>query len=578
MMFTPPRFIVIDDKQAHLAAIVQTFQSMGAPCAGIFYDGTTGLDPELFRGVRGLFLDLHLLQGTLSTDHKQHYAQIASILEDNIGPDGGPFVLVIWTELAHLAPELAAYLDANLDAAKPHTRPLAVMCLEKEKYISLETGAVQHPQALREAVENAIHDKPPLAALLSWETEIMNATGSTLAALLTLVEPQHRTMGQYPGAMSELLSRLAIAAVGRPNVPSDRRSAITAALAPILVDRIQRGTVSKEIKALWDQAVNRDQDGSLSDLGPVEAGKVNRMLHIALPGTEQIRPYDWGAVVDLPEEWLVPDAMKSRFGAKARTILGGEFKICDHDNRGLCRFRLVRVGAVCDYSQGQSGPIPYLLGLEIPVEVARPQGFLRKAEWLTPVIVVDSSPFHLAVNCRYLVTVPKSETEKWTTVYRLREQLLMDLIDFAAGYISRPGIVQFRAKITPQPVPATGSPNTAKEMGTEPAVANGGADAAKQAGVEPLAGGEAADTSKQTGVELAAASEAVDTAKQTGVEPAVASGGANTANQTGPESAVPAASNLTASPEQRLQNGSHDGSTDTVAEEPDAIPPSADGQ
>lgn len=465
MMFTPPRFIVIDDKKNHLEAIVQTFQTMGAPCAGILYDGSGELNAELFRGVRALFLDLHLLHGTLSSDNKSHFALIASILEGNIGPDGGPFVLVIWTENSHLSPQLADYLDARLDPEKPHVRPLAVLCLEKEKYITLETGTVEHAEDLRKAVQDALTQKPQLGALLSWETEVMSATGSTLAALLDLVQTQQRTTGQYAGVLNELLSRLAVAAVGRTNVPSDRRSAVTAALAPILMDRIQRGKVSKEIKDLWDKAVTRDQDPLLSGLGTIEAGKINRMLHIALPGLEEIRPFDWGAVVGLPEEWLEPSKMKSWFGAKARTILGGEFKICDPADRPRCTFRLVRVGAACDYAQGKLGPIPYLLALEIPFEIVRTER-LPKAEWLSPVLVLDNAPFRLAVNCRFLITIPKSEVEKWSAVYRLREQLLINLIDYAGGYISRPGIVELQTNI--MPVPAAGIDETTKVVGTNP--------------------------------------------------------------------------------------------------------------
>lgn len=34
-MFTPPRFVVIDDKQEDLEAIVQTFRRLGTLCSGI---------------------------------------------------------------------------------------------------------------------------------------------------------------------------------------------------------------------------------------------------------------------------------------------------------------------------------------------------------------------------------------------------------------------------------------------------------------------------------------------------------------------------------------------------------------
>ena len=112
-----------------------------------------------------------------------------------------------------------------------------------------------------------------------------------------------------------------------------------------------------------------------------------------------------------------------------------------HDS-GRCRVRLVRVGAVCDHAQGHTGPVPYLVGLEIPVDVKRNK--VSDAEWHSPIMVVsgnNNEPFKLHVNSRHLVTVTAAQTQGWEIQYRLREQLLMDLISHAAGYISRPGVV-----------------------------------------------------------------------------------------------------------------------------------------
>ena len=88
---------------------------------------------------------------------------------------------------------------------------------------------------------------------------------------------------------------------------------------------------------------------------------------------------------------------------------------------GRCRVRLVRVGAVCDHAQGHTGPVPYLVGLVVSGN--------------------NNEPFKLHVNSRHLVTVTAAQTQGWEIQYRLREQLLMDLISHAAGYISRPGVV-----------------------------------------------------------------------------------------------------------------------------------------
>ena len=51
MMFTPPRFVVVDDKPEHLTAILNVFQSLGTPCLGVVYDPEYGLEDRSFEGV-----------------------------------------------------------------------------------------------------------------------------------------------------------------------------------------------------------------------------------------------------------------------------------------------------------------------------------------------------------------------------------------------------------------------------------------------------------------------------------------------------------------------------------------------
>jgi hypothetical protein len=440
-MFTPSRFVVVDDNEKHLTAIVKIFQLLGCPCMGIRYEAETPLDSRYFRGVRALFVDLHLLEGLAASDEARHFALITSILEDNIDAFGGPFVLVVWTRYPQLCNQLIAYLDGHIDAAKPQARPLSVISLDKEKFINLETGDVQKPEELRAGVEDAVSKNPQLTAMLSWETDVLSAAGATLTALIGLVPSASRRTGTYPAALDTQLSRLAVAAVGEKNVPNDKRAALNAALTPMLGDRIQNQTVSAAMKTVWDSAVTKDQDPNLNHgLTDIDAGQVNRMLHLALPDGETIRATDWGAVVNFPGAWRTDEEMRARYGSILDEVIGNDFKVKPQDS-GRCRVRLVRVGAVCDHAQGHTGPVPYLVGLEIPVDVKRNK--VSDAEWRSPIMLVagNNEPFRLHVNSRQLATVTAPQTQGWAIQYRLREQLLMDLISHAAGYSGRPGVV-----------------------------------------------------------------------------------------------------------------------------------------
>ncbi len=452
MIFSAPRFVVVDDREHHLQAITRTFQLLGTPCMGVRYDPSTELNHEHFRGVRCLFMDLHLVDGQASTDQRRHYGLIASILEDNINRNGGPFVLVVWTEHEHLSAELREYLDRGIDAEKPYARPLAVLSLAKEKFINVDDGTINNPEELRQAVQQSIMANPQLAALLGWEAGVLAAAGDTLASLLNLVLPAQRTSAEFPAALDTILSRLTRETVGRSHVDVNPRAAVTTALAPILADRILNQDVPDETRAIWKSAVTRHEDKTLEDASPTEAGEINRMLHLAVPGSESLLPTDWGAVVPWPFAWS-DDELRSFTGLTMKQMLCEEFRLRS-SAMDACKPVLVRVGAACDYAQNNRGPISFLFGVDIPESAERQttrdgqQVKLSDAIWRSPVFLMPGAaePSRLHVHIRFPQTHLQDACAPWATSCRLREQLLMHLISSASTYVARPGIVQLPVK------------------------------------------------------------------------------------------------------------------------------------
>ena len=436
-MFLPARFVVIDDNPKHLSAIQDVFRVLGTACLAVVFDAERGLDSLRFEGVRGLFLDLHLVDSTVTTDETRHFATIADILETCISPAGGPFVLVVWTEHDQHVQDLMKYLDESL--TKPYARPVAITALSKGRFIEMESGrTLEHEAtALRDAVVNALREKPQFAALLSWEADVVLAAGATLSTVIDLVPEEQRSSTTFASGLDEVLSRLAGAAVGQPHVGNNPRAAITTALAPILADRIVNQIVSPADAEVWKRAVTWKGKDALDSK---TAGMVNRMLHVAVGEPETIRPTDWGAVVEFPYE-LDDNTLQSLFDVTADHLLGQEFKIKQKD-RDRCRPKLVRVGAACDHAQNRPGPLWYLFGLEIACDIKRNRS--PASEWSSPDLLLEpnAGPFFLAVNSRYSVSVSRAEAGKWQSAYRLREQLIMHLISHAGSYLTRPGIVQ----------------------------------------------------------------------------------------------------------------------------------------
>lgn len=448
MIFSAPRFVVVDDKEEHLLAIVKAFQHLGSPCLGVHYNQETGVDPIHFRGVRCLFMDLHLINSHASSDYKSQFSSIASILEDSISVTGGPYVLVLWTEQSHVCDELRAYLDKSIDPDKPYVRPLAVLSLAKEAFITPVDGKVIDSSKLQAAVLGSITENPQLAALLGWEVDVLSAAGDTLASLLNLIEVEQRTTENFPVAVDTILSRLARETVGKPHVEVNQRTAIYSALAPILMDRILNQDVPEATQDLWGKAVTRHNDRNLEAASPKEAGELNRILHLAVPGPETIRPTDWGAVVAWPFDWN-DDGLKGFTGITIKQMLCEEFRLRS-SAIASCKPVLVRIGAACDYAQDNRGPISYLFGLEIPSSAERQLDSnnnplkLSDAIWQSPVFMTPGSQeaSTLYFHFRFPLTFVKDACGGWGANYRLREQLLMQLITSVSGYVSRPGIVR----------------------------------------------------------------------------------------------------------------------------------------
>ena len=186
----------------------------------------------------------------------------------NVNPAiGGPYLLVIWTKHAERFAELREFLRERLDPAK---KPLAILALDKTLYML--GGDLAKPDELISAITERISESPQLRALISWEADVLAAAGATLGEVGELVPAAERDAEGFSATLDGVLSRLAVAAVGGPNVVVDRRAAINAALAPILADRIVNAPPRSQESGIWDKAITRLKD--LPEIDDVQTGRM----------------------------------------------------------------------------------------------------------------------------------------------------------------------------------------------------------------------------------------------------------------------------------------------------------------
>jgi hypothetical protein len=428
-MFSAARYLVLDDQPEELELLVRALHGVGAPCVGIHYQPPAMPAKELFDGVRILFSDLKMLGGTANP--QQDFDNIAAVLDNMIGANHGPYILILWTSHEYLQKELAARLEKLLDKIK---LPIAVLALDKNKY--KKDGKFTQTQSLQDDLREKIRQSPTINALLSWERDVLRSANATLAVLGSMVNPAEQTFDKYPTAVGKLLGRLAEAGLGTENAAKDPRGGVNAMLAPVLIDRLLNQSIEPGDEELWQSAVKIPASGSIS---VEQRAKLNRMLHLAIPPTEVISKTDWGAALPLSVAQLEDEAMRSMFGATKAEILE-EFKVPAAD-LAKARIVLIRAGAACDQAQEKSGPIPFMLAVLAPNNKKNKPGLaVLTCEREIVHIDDDHGVEVLMVHARFSITLVKTALAQFgDPLFRLREPLLMKILFHVSSHAMRPG-------------------------------------------------------------------------------------------------------------------------------------------
>ncbi|WP_019831182.1 hypothetical protein [Sphingomonas sp. PR090111-T3T-6A] len=458
MVFTQGRYVVIDDDEKELRQLVDALHDIGVPCVALRYDDVEGVKYEHLGSVRLLFLDLHLTPGSQPGNIAQPAAVIVGMLEEGIQLAGGPYVIILWTKHEEEKGAFEDYLMARLDPTK---RPLAVLALDKNKYMAPNSGA-----KLSADVSDIIASDPRLKALLHWEKEVLRAASATLSEIGAMVGDGDRVPGRFSERLDEVLSLLAREAIGRRHAANDPAGAMNAALMPILADRIVNQQSLPESTEIWQTAATHILNAPEPTIEA--AAKLNTMLHLAFPASERMTSSSWGAVTLLPATEQSDPAMRARFDLTRNQVICDALRVEHHADRASVRLALIRIGASCDYAQNRVGPMPFVLGAIIPDEAASRRERLPASEFKSPAFVLagEEAASRLIFNLRLQISLTAAQINGWRPIFRVRESLLMQITSHGANHATRPAIISFRGAEPTAPVvaPTVATPETGKDV------------------------------------------------------------------------------------------------------------------
>lgn len=442
-MLSMTRMVVVDNDEKDLNTLVVGLNQAGYSCRGIQYlagptENTLNLPCPYARVI---FMDIDLAGTSLTDDPtdaelSQPFGNITALLE-RIAPDG-PYILVLWTIHEQLANRLEAYLQERLSKAP---EPFDTVTLPKTDFTD-PTQNVRMEELIK-SINELFARYPVLNALSDWEEKTLASASRTITAI-TMIQRENRTSSRQREQIPLLLTRIAQDAAGGPHLRDNPFHAINEALVPVLSDQVTNEAADQGINDLWNTVFDSvDQNPIIT---PEQAARLNRAMHIDM--AHQSSAAEPGSVIAADSSPLARVIGQLKTSLTSETAHRHFWCNTAAAEAGNYRWMLIQTQALCDYAQSRPDSpafIPFYLGIEYDVENARPDT-RPQALWVSPPFVQDERPVCLAVNAKFPVSLSLETVLTLKPLYRIRTQLLMELLHRVHTHGSRPGIISITGK------------------------------------------------------------------------------------------------------------------------------------
>lgn len=471
-LVAPIRVAVVDDKPTHLFSIVNGLTLAGIPCVWHLYDvekhqlipkPPDGGYPHLrmlvtdlnIQGMVGATRDAKTLAGTL----------IGEVLQPLVAKDGGPYSVVLWTNVDAHAAEVGPLIMGRVNAEQVpaddrRPAPLHVSTLAKGPFLTgaaneefegslskMFSDTAQKADEFRSAVRGAVSADSRLRLVSAWESRVGVAAASTMKSIHSIAVAEAAASTKPPAdALETLLAKITVEAVGEKNAAEDPTVGLDAGLLDLVVDELGSSSHSRDYAAIVEETLVAAIKAAPSVASDTRS-RLNTHLHVEVSPTAR-DIVTRGAVFEVGDETL-----KGLCGQEVRQLLDSEFLPKANPSSDLqkaARIRLIEIGADCDHAQRKPRTIRLLLAVELPVEhlSSSQQKDPRKLEGQHDALTVlgpwklDGRDRVLLVSLRRFVTV-----QEWACpgslkmLYRARKPIADMLLYKYTTYSNRPGIV-----------------------------------------------------------------------------------------------------------------------------------------
>lgn len=442
------RVLIVDDNEKEGFSIALALHNHGFSPWFVRYaqENFTNDTHGKHEGVWCFIMDIDLLgSGLANSDGNTAFAAVEGAIDYLLDDNNGPYVLVTWSRHDDRAEELFQHLRERLPIKK---RPFILLRLEKESFLNSENSSELQTKLLQK-----LGEIPPLLVMMKWENAVRSSSCDITQMLFDAAgvsEPEEI----WRENLRHILHSLAQSHAGKTLCPENTQSSLYSVLGPLLEDRILASLNS-------DLPIDLSQ--SASSAGSNTNGnwwrEINSMLHL----DSNPNPKDGtGLVYEFPgTESGLPSPLD---GLGNRADFVRKYFLLEQNNglryeRGSgpaesdCVPIIVDVTPPCDHSQEKAGLRKFIGGIRVDLTI--PQGrereccLKKRPDYLkmTPEFHKNEGsvkPFSLVINARLAISLSDDEAvllRLGSPKFRVRSQLIGDIISWLSQYAARPGIV-----------------------------------------------------------------------------------------------------------------------------------------
>jgi hypothetical protein len=441
----PIKAVAIDNDQNELNLAIRGLVNANISCIPVLYEsisGIAGTIREPLKGIRLVFMDINLI-GSGDPKPQELVDPIANVIRELIAANEGPYALIFWSKIDSKVDELKELLSERHSNIPP---PSVIGLIDKKIVLSNSDNEID---AFMHELNLQLDNNPIITALVKWESQCTHAATETINNLLDVAGTTVNWGDIEDNAISvsKLLRKIAEETVGKDNLSGNEITALIEGLAPIHLDSLVRLIDKKRLFHIKDAIYKGDS----SDDFKVDLASLNSFYHI---DTENCDNTERGAFIEIDFKRHLEGLLENKKIAVFREYIvakGNNEETKKKDIQACLKtskFGLIEISPACDYAQNNARSHRYVLSVLIKSKYIDDRKITNKGKHnaieVIPNLKIFNEEYSLRINYRYVFGLDPAKQGLDQPIFRLREQILNDIVFKYGKYASRPGIISFR--------------------------------------------------------------------------------------------------------------------------------------